>query len=82
MLDLLGRGRGSLVPTGLRSLVRTPVEQRTLQGLEASPSETPVSSIPQREEAGDTLGQGALFFLASCEAVTGSVCWRWTEFFL
>lgn len=71
-LSLLGRGRGSLVPTGLRSLVRTPVEQRTLQGLEASPSRPRCLPYPPRAGgAGDTLGQRCSVFLASCEAVTG-----------
>lgn len=63
-LSLLGRGRGSLVPTGLSSLVRTPVEQRTLQGLEASPSRPRCLPYPtpEREELGTPWVKGALFF--------------------
>lgn len=70
-LSLLGRGRGSLVPTGLGSLVRTPVEQRTLQGLEASLSRPQCLPYPPSGRSWGHLGSKCSVFLASSEAVTG-----------
>lgn len=60
--SLLGRDRGSLVPTGLSFLAGTPVEQRTLEGLEASLSRPwCLPYPPEWGEVGTSWVKGACF---------------------